>query len=508
VNRRHTLVLAACLTVVAMAMFAYKVSTLGMPLRADAETEVWTLEARVTFNREKPGAVKARLRIPVEPPGFRILNENFVSRGYGLSVNEDGKDREAMWAIRRASGKQTLYYRVTVYPDTSRAARVKRPPFPEVPALEEPHRSAMLDLVTHVREQSADIMTFTSELLHRLNDPTPEENVSLLAAEARTPMERAKLAITLLAGARIPADIVMGVELGDAKRLAEQKPFLAVHNGEQWIYFDPRSGEIGMPEDVFPWAWGSRRLVDVSGGSGETVEFSVVRSLHPTIELAQERAASIGSKVPEFSLMGLPLRTQAVYGVLVLIPVGALLVVILRNFVGVKTVGTFMPVLIAIAFRETQLLSGLLLFCLILGVGLSIRAYLEKLRLLLVPRLASVLTVVVILMAAVSIISNRLGIDTGLSIALFPMVILTMMIERMSVIWEEMGARDALMQGLGTMMTAVLIYLVMGIDVVRYVFFVFPELLLIILALTLLAGRYTGYRLSEYGRFKALVGGK
>jgi len=54
----------------------------------------------------------------------------------------------------------------------------------------------------------------------------------------------------------------------------------------------------------------------------------------------------------------------------------------------------------------------------------------------------------------------------------------------------------------------VLIYLVMGIDVVRYVFFVFPELLLIILALTLLAGRYTGYRLSEYGRFKALVGGK
>jgi hypothetical protein len=54
-------------------------------------------------------------------------------------------------------------------------------------------------------------------------------------------------------------------------------------------------------------------------------------------------------------------------------------------------------------------------------------------------------------------------------------------------------------------MTAVLIYLVMGVDVVRHVMFVFPELLLLILAATLLAGRYTGFRLTEYRRFKAMA---
>jgi len=508
VNRRHTYVLAAVLASIGLALFLYKVNTLGLPLHAESETEVWTLEARVTFNRDKAGAVKARLRIPQDPPGFRILDENFVSRGYGLSVNEDGKDREALWAIRRASGKQSLYYRVTVYPDPSRLPKAARPPFPDVPELAEPYRSAMLDLVTHVREQSADILTFTSALLRRLNDPSPEESVSLLTADARSAVDRARLAVTLLAGARIPAEVVYGVELGDEKRHAEQTPFIAVHNGESWIYFDTATGELGMPKNLFPWAWGGKRLINVSGGSGETVEFSVVRSLRPTMELAQERAASLGSRVPEFSLMALPLRTQAVYGVLVLIPFGALLVVLLRNFVGVKTVGTFMPVLIAIAFRETQLLSGVLLFSLIIGVGLSIRAYLERLRLLLVPRLASVLTVVVILMATVSIISHRLGIDIGLSVALFPMVILTMMIERMSVVWEETGAKDALLQGTGTMMTAVLIYLMMGVGIVRHLFFVFPELLLLILAATLLAGRYTGYRLTEFRRFKALAAKK
>jgi len=223
------------------------------------------------------------------------------------------------------------------------------------------------------------------------------------------------------------------------------------------------------------------------------------------MEIAQERAASLGSKIPEFSLLALPLRTQSVYGVIVMIPLGALLVVLLRNFIGIRTVGTFMPVLIAIAFRETQLLGGLLFFTLIIVVGLAIRAYLEHLRLLLVPRLASVLTVVVILMTLVSIASHRMGVDTGLSVALFPMVILTMMIERMSVTWEELGAKDAIIEGTGTMMTAVLIYLVMGVTVLRHVLFVFPELLLLVLAATLLAGRYTWFRLTEYRRFKAMA---
>jgi hypothetical protein len=36
------------------------------------------------------------------------------------------------------------------------------------------------------------------------------------------------------------------------------------------------------------------------------------------------------------------------------------------------------------------------------------------------------------------------------------------------------------------------------------VLFVFPELLLVVLAATLLLGRYSGYRLTELRRFRAL----
>jgi hypothetical protein len=39
----------------------------------------------------------------------------------------------------------------------------------------------------------------------------------------------------------------------------------------------------------------------------------------------------------------------------------------------------------------------------------------------------------------------------------------------------------------------------------QHLFFVFPELLLLLLAGTLLLGRYSGYRLVELWRFRALL---
>ena len=126
---------------------------------------------------------------------------------------------------------------------------------------------------------------------------------------------------------------------------------------------------------------------------------------------------------------------------LLMIPIGALLMVVMRNLVGVDAFGTFMPVLIALAFRETKLLWGVILFTLLVALGLSIRFLLERLRLLLVPRLSAVLIVVVLLMMFISLMSHNLGMETGLSVALFPMVIIAMTIERMSVVWGRAWSR-------------------------------------------------------------------
>ena len=103
-----------------------------------------------------------------------------------------------------------------------------------------------------------------------------------------------------------------------------------------------------------------------------------------------------------------------------------------------------------------------------------------------------------------SIISHQLGFESGLSVALFPMVILAMTIERMSVVWEERGSQEAIQQGLGSLLVAIACYAAMDLETAKHLVFVFPELLLLVLAATLLIGRYTGYRLLELYRFREL----
>lgn len=502
---RYVYILAGTLAAIAIAIFVYKWRALGFPLIADQQRPAWTVETSVSFDAG-PGSISANLQIPSLTPGFGTIDQYSVSRNYGFSVNYGGGGREAQWTVRRASGPQTLYYRIVVYEDSEADLSDTTPPFPLPPVIEEPLRTAVDVIVDDVREHSADPASFTAELLRLVNDPSPDQSVELLLADADTPVRFVDTMTTVLAAARIPARMVRGVQLQDQTRRADLIPWLEVHDGDRWRYFDPRSGEETLPERFLIWCRGNDPLARVDGGSNIVVNFAVQQSLLDSMSIAEQRAEARQSTLVEFSLFGLPIQTQAVYSVLLMIPIGALIMVIMRNIVGIDAFGTFMPVLIALSFRETRLLWGAVLFTLLVTLGLTIRFLLERLRLLLVPRLTAVLIVVVLLMLVISVVSHKLGLETGLSVALFPMVIIAMTIERMSVVWEERGAADAIRGGTGSLIVAIVAYLAMGMDWLEHLVFTFPELLLLVLAAVLLIGRYTGYRLTELGRFSALSG--
>jgi hypothetical protein len=503
-KQRYVYVLATLLTIVGLSIFLYKWQVLGFPLSTDQEKPVWTIEAAVHFE-SGPGSIKVQLHVPTLTPGFRMLNENSVSRGYGFSLNYGSGGREAQWAIRRADGRQTIYYRISVYEDDSVDESDTTPPFPPLPVINEPLKTAAEVLVADVRDHSADTASFTTELLRRLNDPSPDPNVELLLSGVNTDAGFVDVARTMLAAARIPARTVHGFPLSGRQRNASLVSWLEVHDGDQWLYFNPATGEENLPERFLVWWRGNEPLVNIEGGSKVQVDFAVQENHLDAVAIAETQAAQRGTSAIDFSLYSLPIRTQAVYAVLLMIPIGALIMVVMRNIVGIDAFGTFMPVLIALAFRETKLLWGVILFTLLVALGLTIRFMLDRLRLLLVPRLSAVLIVVVMLMLFISLISHRMGMETGLSVALFPMVIIAMTIERMSVVWEERGATDAMRAGLGSLFVAIAAYIFMGMPWLEHLIFTFPELLLLILALVVLAGRYTGYRLTELRRFKELA---
>jgi len=503
VTRQYVYLLAALFVALGVSTFVYKWQMLGFPLTDNQLTPAWTIETSIRFD-SGPGSIKVILQIPSLTPGFGKLSHYPVSRNFGFGENQAGGGREAQWTVRRADGTQTLYYRISVYEDPAGDQSDTTPPFPLPPVIPEPMNTAVEVIVADVRDHSADTASFTSELLRVVNDPSPDANVELLFAEADSSADFVQTITTVLAAARIPARMIRGVVLQDQQRRAELVPWLEVHDGDRWRYFNPNTGEETLPDRFFIWWRGSDPLVRVEGGSNVEVNFAVRKNFLDAMTIAEKRAEDQQSMLVDFSLYSLPIQTQAVYSVLLMIPIGALIMVLMRNLVGIDAFGTFMPVLIALSFRETQLLWGLILFTLLVTLGLSIRFLLERLRLLLVPRLSAVLITVVLLMLVISVISHKLGMDTGLSVALFPMVIIAMTIERMSVVWEERGAADAIRGGAGSMVVAVFAYLAMGLDWLEHLIFAFPELLLVVLAVVILLGRYTGYRLTELRRFRAL----
>jgi len=466
------------------------------------------MEARLTFvARNEP--VKVSLFILRSTRRFSVVNENFISQGYGITtVTEDG-NRQAVWSIRKAKGRQTLYYQVVV-----RRAETREPPGvfkkPEIEdrGFEGSFLAAAESLIAEVRARSADVDTMVKELIKRLNKPQPDDNVGLLLGKQPSVSKRAEVAVQVLAGAGISARIVHGIRFQEYQRDTPLVHWLEVYENDRWRSYDSVIGQSGIPHDYLPLWRGKQPLVRLQGGDKLDVTLSISLNQEAAISAAIESGQMRKPLLVEFSLFSLPIQAQAVYRILLLVPVGAFLLVVLRNVIGIKTFGTFMPVLIALAFRETQLLWGIVLFTTLVALGLSIRFYLEHLKLLLVPRLASVLFVVVLLISVLSVLTHKLGLERGLSVALFPMVILTMTIERMSIVWEERGASEALQQGLGSLLVAALAYLVMTVDYVEHLTFIFPELLLVLLAGILLLGRYSGYRLLELRRFRALVKGK
>jgi hypothetical protein len=504
-NKTHLYVLASVLAAVGLGLFAYKALVLNFPLSPAAESYTWKVEAKVSFEPNK-GPVKVTLFTPRSTRRYAITNEAFVSRGYGLIASRNGVNRQATWSIRRARGLQNLYYRAEVVQvNTKEPISRSQPPAIENPGFTGADLAAAQALVDRIRSRSADNETMAADLLRRLNQPQPASNVALLLRKKPTPSTRMELAVKVLALGGVPARVVHGIALKGHVDKLPLVHWLEVYNNKRWQALDPVTGAPGIPDNFLAWWRGPTSMTKLSGGHNLHITLSATRDLEAAITTAQVKGHIKKPLLLRFSLLSLPIHSQQVYRILFMVPLGGFLLVILRNIVGISTFGTFMPVLIALAFRETQLLWGIVFFSSLVAVGLAIRFYMDRLKLLLVPRLAAVLIVVVILMVLMSIFTNRLGIERGLSVALFPMVILTMTIERMSIVWEERGPAEAIKQGLGSLLAASLAYLVMHNHEVQHLFFVFPELLLVLLAATLLLGRYSGYRLLELLRFRILV---
>ncbi|MEZ8823279.1 inactive transglutaminase family protein [Vibrio amylolyticus] len=488
----------ALLIVAGIALSIMRHDTYGVPWTPGETRQVWDIEARVEFTAQnKP--VKASLAAPLTQAGYTLISESASSPGYGVSYLNTDSGRRAEWSIRQASGSQTIYYKTQFLVDPQAVVEDVKPTDEIVkPTFDGPMEAAANALIERANQRSADDVTFTRELIKTLNDSESQNSALILNR-----LSKVEAVDKLLAYAQIPSKVVGVIELEDGRRRQSIQQMNQVWDGKKWELFNPTSGTPETQDNLLIWDESNVSLLDIVGGQNSQVHFTMIAQEISPKQATNDKVESDG--LLNISIHSLPLEEQAMFKTIMLIPIGALLVVFLRVIIGLKTSGTFMPVLIAVAFVQTQLVTGIVGFLLIVGTGLIIRSYLSKLNLLLVSRISAVIITVIMIISIFTVIAFKIGLTEGLSITFFPMIILSWTIERMSILWEEEGPKEVVLQGGGSLLTAVLVYLAMTNSYVQHLTFNFIGLQLIVLAAILLLGTYTGYRLTELRRFKPLA---
>lgn len=432
--RRVLLLLLLVSLLFAFVSIKRKVEVWGFTFDPDSVTRVWTLEARIDFVADG-GDVRASLAVPVNSPGFQIESAPAVSDGYSFSLEEDrgtnGTGRAVWSSTGLRSGEQRLFYRLIAYdapgvvhPDKADDAELAHV------YLDESQRAAAESLLNRVRVDGGGDLP--GRILKELNSFTPGADVEILLPGRRTVDALCRVGSQVLSLAGIPSRISVGVELSDQRNfLLPELRLEAVVDGE-WRIYDPESGREGLSRGFLLFRRGGESLLDLEGGHGGQVRFSASNSAVGSFALSSRRVSGVGldESLFHYSLYSLPVNEQGAFRWLSIIPVSILIVVLLRNMVGLQTMGTFAPILLALALVETGLVAGLILFAVIIALGFGLRNCLSRLNLLLVPRIAAVVIAVILIMELVAVLSARWGFDSGSASAAFPIIIMAWIIER------------------------------------------------------------------------------
>jgi hypothetical protein len=482
--------------------------------------QVWRLTYDVRIPQVKAGT-RVRVALPFDTAGTRVVRESFIRPHLNMDVirtKHTGR-REAVAVAPTARAELHLVARFDLYVSPTRHGRLKYRAAPLTPQIRshylrtEPGAQVAgrapaetLSLILPqpgTKSELADrIFQYCSETLPPAGGFAPEPP----DASARNPasaLARARAMVALCRAAGIPARLVTGFVLHNTQD-ARPHHWVEIHDRARWVPYDPQRGHAGrLPPDCAAVRLDGSEIVRANRSESIQARFSTRRLLPPPW-FASPRD---GRLIDVVDLTRLPAGMQETLAILLLLPLGALVTALFRNVIGVQTFGTFTPTLLALSFVYADWRTGLAVLSCVALIGLTGRALLNRLRLLMVPRLSLVLTLIVLVLAFAVSVLDYLGLTPSARAVILPLVILTMMIERFHITTEEAGLARSLRLVGGTLVVTACCFALLRWDALGWLLLGFPEGLLFVAAALILVGRYAGYRLTELWRFRDLVRG-
>jgi len=185
--------------------------------------------------------------------------------------------------------------------------------------------------------------------------------------------------------------------------------------------------------------------------------------------------------------------------------VGATILAIMINVLGVGTFGVFGPIIVCFVFLRAGLIWGLFLFFNIFLVSLAARAVFEPLKLPASHRVAITITIVGIYMSMIEIVGEAYHIKELEFSILFPILITSWLGDRFANELSERGWYHPTLRFFWTTVAIVVVYLSISYEPLIFWVVSNPESWSLFILLNIYLGFRVRFRLSEYFRFKSIL---
>ncbi len=186
---------------------------------------------------------------------------------------------------------------------------------------------------------------------------------------------------------------------------------------------------------------------------------------------------------------------------LLILPIIATIFAFLKQIIGITSFGLYTPSIVALSFLALGWSIGLLFLVFILITGYLTRAAMKKLRLLYIPKVAIILTVVSFTLLVLVAIGTSFGLSFPRD-TVFILLIMSALAENFLNLKTEEGWRSAII-GIGeTVLGSLLCVFIVQSQALQSLILAYPELLLLTILINIGLGRWTGLRLVEYFRFR------
>ena len=480
---------------------------------------------KVNYNfyaKGKDKKIFIKTYLPLSNERQKISKEKEHSKNMEFVIHGEGQNQRGIWRAKNKSRFQTVRYsfiyqgKAVKYIIDDRLSlnqnlsELEKEFLNEADHIEVNHPKIEA-IAVELSEGKDDLKSLIKDLydfVHEMPSAPIRDLTTALAALEQNQAScngKARLFVALCRNRGIPARLKGGLILEETKKRTSHL-WTEVYIKDKWVPFDVLNDHFAsLPAHYLELYTGDHFLITHTPNVLFDYNYEISKAnLLPFIKLEANQSLE-NHPISLMELSESKVISKQGLDFLLLLPIGGLLIALIRNVIGLKTFGVFLPILVAYTLTFSGFLTGLVVFIAMNVIVVLLSIPLNRWGLLYTPKIVSILSFTVVCYLILMKIGLKYEFPGIESIGLFPIIIIAIMAERFSRSIDEDGYKLAISTFIQTLIATVMCYIVFASLAIKTLFLIFPELILLCLVLCIVLGKWIGLRLSEFNRFKLLL---